>query len=351
MGQLSDNLKRISVFLKDKDKKNPFLMVKEVLELWILKKSFPIHYFGRFLYRKEVQKPQDFLTMKEYFSIIHAPIHNKEEYIYLLENKLSFWLFCKENQIPTPEVFSYNMQNTFFVKGHKTRIDSKDGLIVFFSDLFVETGQSKIFIKPLAGCMGKQIFMITPENLADKIKKYGDIILQGATIHQIAVVQHPKIQEIYPNSVNTIRINTYIDNDHKPHVLVNFMRFGTGGSNVDNVSSGGFYVQINQQTEHLDKAGSQSMKFGGEVYYRHPDTGFVFEGFKIPFLNEAKVLCSELALQIPNRLIGWDIAITPLGPIIIEGNDQPGLLYGEMGYGGFAKHPLFKEMLTNIKNQ
>ena len=43
--------------------------------------------------------------------------------------------------------------------------------------------------------------------------------------------------------------------------------------------------------------------------------------------------------------MGWDIAITPNGPFVIEGNHNTGLMMTEVGYGGYKKHPLINKLL------
>lgn len=93
------------------------------------------------------------------------------------------------------------------------------------------------------------------------------------------------------------------------------------------------------------------MIFGGEKYAEHPDTNFRFEEFEVPYAQESKDLCAELSNCLPNRLIGWDIAITNKEPVVIERNIKPYLLMGGMGYKGYIQHLLFKEILTNVKLQ
>jgi hypothetical protein len=56
----------------------------------------------------------------------------------------------------------------------------------------------------------------------------------------------------------------------------------------------------------------------GTRYQGHPDTGVRFEGHAVPFYEEAVALCRRF-------LIGWDVAITPRGPLILEPNLFPGL--------------------------
>ena len=42
-------------------------------------------------------------------------------------------------------------------------------------------------------------------------------------------------------------------------------------------------------------------------------------------MKEVKELVLKAAMVVPNvKYVGWDVAITPTGPVIIEGNDYPG---------------------------
>tara|TARA_R110002110_G_scaffold414983_1_gene647341 strand:+ start:27394 stop:28131 length:738 start_codon:yes stop_codon:yes gene_type:complete len=53
----------------------------------------------------------------------------------------------------------------------------------------------------------------------------------------------------------------------------------------------------------------------------HPESKTTIAGFKIPFWNEARDLVSMTHASIPDlTTIGWDIGITPNGPVLIEGN-------------------------------
>lgn len=92
---------------------------------------------------------------------------------------------------------------------------------------------------------------------------FGDTLLTGAFVHQEGVDQHPEINKIYPHSVNTVGIESYIDNSGKTNILGTFIRFGTNGKVVDNVSSGGFYVPVDPETGRLKATGIQGMISGG----------------------------------------------------------------------------------------
>ena len=72
---------------------------------------------------------------------------------------------------------------------------------------------------------------------------------------------------------------------------------------------------------------NEAIDMSGTRYQGHPDTGVRFEGHAVPFYEEAVALCrrAHLALVPDLFLIGWDVAITPRGPLILEPNLFPGL--------------------------
>lgn len=65
----------------------------------------------------------------------------------------------------------------------------------------------------------------------------------------------------------------------------------------------------------------------GMSYSVHPDTGYPLLGFQIPRFEEAVALAKELAFVCPKvRYVGWDLALTPNGWIMIEGNADGGFV-------------------------
>ena len=129
------------------------------------------------------------------------------------------------------------------------------------------------------------------------------------------------------------------------------MRFGVGDSVIDNASSGGFFVGVNIDEGTLKDTGHYLSQYGGAKIKKHPDSGFIFEGFKVPYFKEA---CEEVLkgiMVIPNRFIGWDVAITPNGPIIVEANSSPHLQISNIVNGGLLKNPHIKKLLEELKQQ
>ena len=57
----------------------------------------------------------------------------------------------------------------------------------------------------------------------------------------------------------------------------------------------------------------------------HPDSGIVFSELLIPYLAESIELAKSAHRWMPYMYsIGWDVAITPNGPLLLEGNDDWG---------------------------
>lgn len=96
-------------------------------------------------------------------------------------------------------------------------------------------------------------------------------------------------------------------------------------------------MPIDLATGRLRAFGRTKPAFGGTTYTAHPDTGFVFADVRIPFWDELQELVRAAARELaPLRAIGWDVAITPDRPVLIEANhtyEGFGLQGGSTGLG------------------
>ncbi|WP_299214564.1 sugar-transfer associated ATP-grasp domain-containing protein [uncultured Aquimarina sp.] len=337
--------KRLFVIINDKNRKNLLTILKESLRFWILKKEIPYFYFGKFLYRKEITNYKDYLSSKEVDKITLSKKLHKFQYSSLLRNKLSFALYMEENNLPVPKSISFNYKNRFYYNSTLLLVNSEEELLLFIQMILRETNTTSVFIKSITGMGGYGCFLLTKKNLAQEIKQYAKEILSHEFIHQEVIEQHTEINKIYKRSVNTIRFDTYIDKKGVTHILSAFMRFGSGGDFIDNGSAGGIYLSVDLEKGKLIGKSHQLMKYGGKQLEKHPNTHTTFDGFEIPYFEESKLLIKKAVSYIPDRIIGWDIAISNNGPIIIEGNDNNSFITPDIAYGGYLKHPIFKEIL------
>jgi hypothetical protein len=94
-------------------------------------------------------------------------------------------------------------------------------------------------------------------------------------------------------------------------------------SEVDNISSGGICTHIDVKN---GKLGHFAVSYDGEEFERHPDTQFAFSNQGISRWNEIRKFAFKSAEKLPFfTYLGWDIALTSNGPIVIEINRAPAI--------------------------
>ena len=137
--------------------------------------------------------------------------------------------------------------------------------------------------------------------------------------HQL--IQHPDMARLHPGSVNTMRILTDNVNGHVTIAYI-IVKMGTGDSVCDNSGQGGILARVDVDTGRITTPATDDYF---HLYDRHPDTGIPLVGYQLPMVPEAIALAKEAAQVFPRMgHVGWDMAITPDGPAIIEGNNFPG---------------------------
>ena len=165
-------------------------------------------------------------------------------------------------------------------------------------------------------------------------------VQNGLLLVEEALQQHPEMSALYPYSLNTLRVCTLTDDKGDVHVLYIFVRTGRHGSFVDNTTSGGLNALICD--DGVIRRPAMSDKTG--MYFdMHPDTCTPFINFRVPYFDEAVALCKKAAKVRPNmRYVGWDVGITPTGPVLVEGNNLPaydGQIYHQQENPGIGLPP------------
>lgn len=182
-------------------------------------------------------------------------------------------------------------------------------------------GQEYIFAKINHGDCGRGVNKLyvkdyeSPAVMLDYIRRNQLVVLEQV------LPQHPDMARLHPSSVNTMRILTDLV-DGEVHVAYISVKMGRGDGYCDNSGQGGVLCRVDPETGKIISPATDDYF---NVYDRHPDTGVEFVGYQLPMVPEAIALAKEAAHEIPQVAhVGWDMAITPTGPAIIEGNDFPG---------------------------
>lgn len=147
---------------------------------------------------------------------------------------------------------------------------------------------------------------------------YDYLVEKGFCTIEDNIKQHPALNKLYSNAVNSMRVITVLDSKQTPHCLYVVQKMGLGGSVIDNNC---LFTPVDIETGKIKYPAHSGDTTKGIVYTEHPDTHVKLQGYQLPFVKEAVEMCLEAAKVVPQiRYVGWDVAITPNGPAIIEGN-------------------------------
>ncbi|MFE1645111.1 sugar-transfer associated ATP-grasp domain-containing protein [Microbacterium sp. P01] len=138
---------------------------------------------------------------------------------------------------------------------------------------------------------------------------------RGELLIEEVIRQHDDLAAVCPGTVNTTRVTAFFDGE-QTHILAMAQKFGRGAVS-DQMTFGGFYTMLDERG-HAVGAGYDSH---GHVHVRHPDSDFPIADFQLPMIDEVIAFVDRVARVVPQvRYVGWDIVVTPEGPVLVEGN-------------------------------
>lgn len=183
--------------------------------------------------------------------------------------------------------------------------------------------KKKIIIKPLRkdSGVGVEVFTYGESEIPDYPFIAEEIIKQSDTL-----------AKFHPTSVNTLRLNTIRCKDSIV-IWQCILRYGRSGNVVDNAHFGGCFSVIDDNGYAIAAGDVKRHKFSV-----HPDTGVELTGFKVPDWEQACEMVRHMATMVEGlRYIGWDLAHTDKGWILVEANTEPGILPPMVTGKGIAK--------------
>lgn len=180
-------------------------------------------------------------------------------------------------------------------------------------------GRKKYFAKMKDLSCGLGCELLRKEDFADSDAFLSYIKEKGFTTVEDVIENHPDVAKLYPYSVNTMRIITLLDKQGEPHALIAVFKMGRDGRVVDNY---GLHSPVDMETGEILYPCHSGDTTAGLHFTEHPNTHVKLVGYKVPFVKEAVAMAKEAAKVVPQmRYVGWDVAVTPNGPVIIEGNN------------------------------
>jgi hypothetical protein len=302
--------------------------------LWWLLRSGEInsYYYVYGLDRKAVDRGKELLPYRKFRRLrdnrnlrtshgsSNRSFHSSFDYVCLVRDKFVFAQFASSLGIPTPRTLALlDAECVVWLDSNVTvplrAIPERDDLTFdgFCKPLGGSQGDGAFPLRIEAGSLYVRDRRISVSELRDR--------LDERYLFQERIRQHESVSALHPDSVNSVRLLTFATGS-TIELFAAAMRIGTRGKNVDNWAAGGVIVGIDAERGELRGEAFHKPGYGRRVQ-RHPDSGIAFQGFKIPYFAESVALVSRLHGYLRDiHSIGWDVAITPEGPIIIEGNDD-----------------------------
>jgi hypothetical protein len=298
---------------------------------------YPLHYFRYDLYRDDKQLSEyellDYIP-EFFFYYLFLPFYNKKNRANFMENKNLYEQVFSRLSITQPPTLCKLLNGKIF---------SSDMKIIEFSyleKLLQKNVYEKLFVKPADGEGGYGIYIFHLDSNNNYVTK-DDLLFNEAFLKRIGkkndyiiqpgLVQDIEISRLYNHSVNTFRIATE-NIDGNVRLLCATLRLGRSGTEVDNSAQNGLIVKIDLDSGALNQSATSEQN---EYFEDHPDTHFVFKGYKISQWCTVKDFTIESAQKLPQFVyLGWDIALTKNGPVALEINLTFGLDHYQVALGG-----------------
>lgn len=145
---------------------------------------------------------------------------------------------------------------------------------------------------------------------------HAELIAKDELLIEECIRQHDDLEAIAPGTANTTRVTTFVTDDGSVEIINMAQKFGRGQVS-DQAAFGGFYTALHEDGRAMGMGYSTT----GLLYETHPDTGYRIADFSLPMFDEVRALITEVAQVIPQvRYVGWDVVVTPAGPVLVEGN-------------------------------
>lgn len=204
----------------------------------------------------------------------------------------------------------------------------------------------RVVYKPNCKGQGKGVCVLAANTEAERAETLDYIRRNPDGIVEEYIIQHDDIARLNPGAVSIIRFYSVC----APSGSCVFAPVLTTAisKEISNGCQDALTAMIDIRTgEVISDAVDQNNLID---YAAHPITGVPFKGLKIPYWDE----CIEMmrrAIPLAGKIsnIGWDVAVTKDGPLIIEANTIPGFNTAQYrGFSwvtdGYGYQPLFDEI-------
>ena len=260
---------------------------------------------------------------------------NPQDWFWVTEDKGIFQSFCDARAIPTPGRLALLFRDSPGVSSGRPVPATRSAWAEEISRFDLD----KVVIKPCRHSYGRGLLVpllregrieleldnIKFESVQELANYMFDLPELTSWIIQERVQSHSALSDFSGTKhLQTIRIYTHVDKHGKIFIVDAFLKVIGGDAAIDNFqhgSLGNFIAPIDIESGQLESAVTRSPDMRWYRLDAHPKTKRNFQGFTIPLWERAKELVIKNAEHFkPIRSLGWDVAITEGGPVVIETN-------------------------------
>lgn len=249
-------------------------------------------------------------------------------------DKSLFYRYCALLGLPIPELHAiWFRANAGWSPAGSLRT------IADWEDLFLRRVPGEFIVKPSEGLYGYGFRLFRREGdrftdhhgVAMGVREILDRFREDprfrSYVVQSRLTGHPELRRLSgTDALQCLRLVTLIGPDGAARVIHAHMKIIVGANTLDNIEAGktgnihgvvdlasGTFIGGNIMS--LDGSGNSACT-------HHPGTGVLMAGVPVPCWREAcELTCRAAPAFSPLRTIGWDVAITPEGPYLLEANN------------------------------
>lgn len=258
---------------------------------------------------------------------------NREGNTALTENKLEFFKRCREEHLATPNLLALCKPGGEAPQGIDLPLLEDATLL---RDFLAARETLDFVLKPVAGVHGEGVRLLRWEagslkegaQLVDPVSLFRHMagFSYKAWMLQERLYAHRNIFDLSGSEkLQTARVVTIAPRQGEVQVPIAYLRIICGDDPFDNFNfgtSGNLVATVDLGSGRLKHVlGAHPSGFGIVEHRHHPLTGQAFEDFCLPHAAEVVQLVQRAARAFrPLCTIGWDVAITDAGPLLMEGN-------------------------------
>ena len=263
-----------------------------------------------------------------------------ERYRCLYDNKLVFNRFFGSLGFPLAKVYGvYDPVHGLTTDGGNLR-DAPN-----LRDWLRASGVQEFVFKPVEGTQGHNVLVFTGRAAEDPDKLLalnGDVYdaerLIASTNDDAAlkagnpgadtrsylieqrIRQHPELRGLVGEVLCCIRVQTIVTLEGVPKIIAAVLKLQPNSVGVDHLIHGAIGAWVDLDSGTLGKGRTRAHL---DYISAIPGANRPFVGFQVPCWPEVRDLAVRAAAAFPwVRSVGWDIAVSEGGPVLVEGNER-----------------------------